>query len=260
MVPILFFDSAAPEIAEAIPPPTPGHPTANEVTLALIDAYLADGTPASSASADSQNTFDETASSDAVGDEDSDSDGSDFHVRAGGTIAHFSPRVIPRHVPQAEDHQDLLDVADVLEVEDVLDSDAPDFDSDGSDIQVRQSRTVHYWATRTADEVDRDVHQMRELVLRPPDKRRFPVLPPTGSLLLLQKRGVRRWLRQYPRQMLTPPPSPSKPPSFSPSQLTNHGDVIEHIVSMAARRISASQHDWDRQQGLRREIARHFQL
>ena len=260
MVPILFFDSAAPTIAEDIPTLTPAHPTANQVTLAFVDAYLANGAPASLASPDSQSTFDETASSDAVGDDDSDSDDSDLHVRAGGTIAHFSPRVIPRHVPQAEDYQDLLNVADVLETEDVLGSDDPDFDSDGSDIQVRQTRTVHYWATRTADEVDRDVHLMRELVLRPPDKRRFPVLPPTGSLLRMQKRGVRRWLRQYPHQLLTPPPSPSRPSSFAPSQLTNHGDVIEHIVRMAARRVFASQHDWDQQQGLRQRIARHFQL
>ena len=150
-----------------------------------------------------------------------------------------------------------MDFADVLEVENVLESDDPDFDSDGSDIQVRQSRTVHYWVARTAEEVDRDVRQMRELVLRPPHKRRFPVLPPTGSRLLLQKRAVRRWLRQYPRQTHTPPPSPSRPLSFSPSQMTNEGDVIEHIVRTAARQASASQHNWNRQQSLRQRIAAH---
>ena len=47
-------------LTEDIPPPPGRQPTANEVTLALIDTYLAvaDDSPASPAPPDSQSTYD----------------------------------------------------------------------------------------------------------------------------------------------------------------------------------------------------------
>ena len=120
---------------------------------------------------------------------DIDSDSSDIHVRQGGTIANFSPRYAPRYAPQSAAYEGgISDIADVLES-----------DSDSSDLHIWQGRTVVYWTSRTPAGINRDVRQMREIVLRPPNKRRFPVLPPAGSRLLLQIRGVWRWLKQYPR-------------------------------------------------------------
>ena len=221
-------------------------PTPNEVTIGLIDAYLAAASPASS-------DYESDARS-------SDTEDSDTYVRAGGTIAHFSPRVVPRPAPYAEEGEP-VDEYGFPAVTDLFGAADVDSDTDALDGQARQGRAVHYWAPRTPHEVDRDVRQMQQWVLRPPHRCRFPVLPPTGSHLRLQKRGVQRWLKQYPRQMQTPPNSPPRSQSVDPSQLLNHSDVIERIVRMAARRVSASHHDWEQQHRLRQRIAdRHLQL
>ena len=215
------------------------------MTSSLIPSFV-DPPTSPAATEDSQSTISGSASSD-VADicHIRDSDSSGIHVRQGGTIANFSPRYAPRYAPHSAAYEGgISDVADVL-----------DSDSDSSDVHIRQGRTVVYWASRTPAEINCVVRRMWEIVLRPPNKRRFPVFPPAGSRLLLQIRGVRRWLKQYPRQTHTPPGTPFFiTPSLEPGQMMNDGEVVERIVRMAAHRVITWEHDWSQHKILRRRI------